>query len=237
MGLGVSLGLPAQLLRTEESLLLTCEYFSLPCSLILISSTLPSQCVGETALGQDFETFIGAEKAKELKTLFSSWIHKIYRTSWFYHILNLFVTLHTAPSEWSLFSLEQLPEDDEDPEDTVANAAISPELEFTSDNLPSLDVSGRVSPCDEERTVQDLEALKIPSPPSPDPLIALSELPLGAGESAWMKSKHTLKYFREVHKLGKLSDLILHWHQLEEALGFPEAVSWLSNCLSCKNVS
>ena len=45
--------------------------------------------------------------------------------------------------------------------------------------------------------------------------------------SQWMKSKKTLAYFREVYKLGKLSDVILHWYQLEEALGFQESVSRL----------
>ena len=45
-------------------------------SLILSSS----QCMGETPEGEDFEAFIGAEKAQELKQLFSRWIHKIYRT-------------------------------------------------------------------------------------------------------------------------------------------------------------
>jgi len=192
-------------------------------------------------------------------------------------MFSLIITLQTAPSEWSLFSLEQLLDNDEDPEDTIADPdaqeasasaitstttsiatnttpqpaitqpavtqptttqpAILPKFEFTSNNLPSPDASARASPCDGDRTVQNLETSRIPSPPSPDPLIALGELPLGAGESAWMKSKHTLKYFREVHKSGKLSDLILHWHQLEEALGFPEAVGCLSNCLSCKKFS
>ena len=41
--------------------------------------TRHSQCVGETPDGEDFEAFIGAEKALEFKTLFSSWIYKIYR--------------------------------------------------------------------------------------------------------------------------------------------------------------
>ena len=31
--------------------------------------------------GQDFESFIGVEKAKEFRALFSSWIAKIYRAS------------------------------------------------------------------------------------------------------------------------------------------------------------
>ena len=43
--------------------------------------SLSSQCVGSTAGGQDFESFLGVEKAKEFKELFSSWIYKIYRAS------------------------------------------------------------------------------------------------------------------------------------------------------------
>ena len=40
-----------------------------------------SHCVGSTADkdGRDFESFVGAEKAQEIKTLFSSWIHAVYR--------------------------------------------------------------------------------------------------------------------------------------------------------------
>jgi hypothetical protein len=53
-----------------------------------------------------------------------------------------------------------------------------------------------------------------------------SNLPTNARESIWMKSRKTLKYFREVYTMGGLSDLIFHWHQLEEALGFPETVSY-----------
>lgn len=40
-----------------------------------------------------------------------------------------------------------------------------------------------------------------------------------------MRSRKTLKYFREVDKMDKLSGLLLHWYWLEEALGFPETVS------------
>jgi hypothetical protein len=47
------------------------------------SNNLSSQCAGTTPQGEDFETFIGNEKAKEFKALFSSWVHKIYRVSWF----------------------------------------------------------------------------------------------------------------------------------------------------------
>ena len=40
----------------------------------------PSQCLGETPDGQDFDAFVGVEKAKEIKGLFSSWIDTIFRT-------------------------------------------------------------------------------------------------------------------------------------------------------------
>jgi len=35
--------------------------------------------LGATPGGEDFETFIGVEKAEEIKGLFTSWIHRIYR--------------------------------------------------------------------------------------------------------------------------------------------------------------
>lgn len=50
-------------------------------SLHVIILTCHSKCSGETPDGQDFETFIGAEKANEMKQLFSNWIHTIYRGS------------------------------------------------------------------------------------------------------------------------------------------------------------
>ena len=59
-------------------------------------------------------------------------------------------------------------------------------------------------------------------------LATSNNLPMNARESEWMRSKKTLNYFREVYKMGKLSDLISHWYQLEEALGFPETVSRLT---------
>ena len=43
-----------------------------------------------------------------------------------------------------------------------------------------------------------------------------------------MISKKTLKYFHEVNKTDKLSNLILHWYQLEQALGFQETVRHLT---------
>jgi len=256
----------------------------------LTLTALSSQCVGETARGEDFESFIGVEKAKEFKALFSLWIHKIYRASRLCCVfLQSFLIFHTAQSEWSLFSIEQLPEDDGDPEDTITGAgseetpssamdtttslqpttaqptitqsaaaqpaaspeigsavtrpatvqqAVSPEIEFTItqpaaaqpvispgfefnvDSLILPDVFGHTSPRNEG------QVLSTHTSPDPDPLIALGELPLGAEEAAWMKPKKTLKYFREVHRPGKLSDLIVHWYQLEEALGFPESVSF-----------
>ena len=71
-------------------------------------------------------------------------------------------------------------------------------------------------------------ALKIPNQPDSGnaSYATFDDLPTNARESGWMKSKKTLKYFREVYKLGKFPDLILHWYQLEEALGFPETVSF-----------
>ena len=38
-----------------------------------------SHCSGLAVGGNDFEDFIGAEKAKEFKALFGAWIRKIYR--------------------------------------------------------------------------------------------------------------------------------------------------------------
>ena len=37
-----------------------------------------SKCTGETPDGKDFDAFVGAEKAQEIRSLFSNWIHKIY---------------------------------------------------------------------------------------------------------------------------------------------------------------
>ena len=55
-------------------------------------------------------------------------------------------------------------------------------------------------------------------------LTTFNDLPINAKASRWMESKDTLDYFRGVYKMGKLPELILHWYQLEEALGFPETV-------------
>lgn len=55
-----------------------CEYFYFSFRISIF--TLPSKCLGQTPDGQDFDTFVGAEKAKEIKGLFSSWIDTIFRT-------------------------------------------------------------------------------------------------------------------------------------------------------------
>lgn len=47
--------------------------------LSVVVLTYHSKCSGKTTDGQDFEAFIGAEKAEEMKQLFSNWIHTIYR--------------------------------------------------------------------------------------------------------------------------------------------------------------
>ena len=70
-----------------ESPLLICEFpHTLPLSTASYS-ILCSQCTGMTPDGEDFEKFIGPKKAEEFKTLFSSWIHKIYRLSFSLHLL------------------------------------------------------------------------------------------------------------------------------------------------------
>ena len=43
-------------------------------------------------------------------------------------------------------------------------------------------------------------------------------------EPEWMETKGTLKYFRNAFKLGKLSDVIEHWYELEKLLGFQKSV-------------
>ena len=53
-----------------ESQLDICGYFYL--SFSIISLTQSSQCVGETPDSEDFKSFVGVEKALEIKVLFSS---------------------------------------------------------------------------------------------------------------------------------------------------------------------
>ena len=117
------------------------------------------------------------------------------------------VPTSTAPSEVSVML----------PEPTAAHPALSSGTNAVTSSPPSLDQS-----------VLDIEA---PTDPNPsvgnDSLTTIDKLPTNAVGSVWMKSKKTLKYFDGVHKVGKLSDLILHWYQLESALGFPETVSLL----------
>ena len=52
-------------------------WVSVPCLTpwILLSH---SHCVGTTSNSEDFKSFLGPERAKELKGYFSNWIHQIY---------------------------------------------------------------------------------------------------------------------------------------------------------------
>lgn len=250
-----------------------------------------SKCSGSTPEGQDFETFIGAEKAQEFRTLFSSWIHKIYHTIHFHWIpFDLHLTFPTAPSDWSLYAfknstpnnfstdstLEQIDEEEVDvdvntqqsnpvvaaststmpsatsttpSQPVVTHPPMLPETNSVSNNLPSSDppppsdphptspsdprpsppskVSTRTPSADQDQDIQDLEPPSHPDlcvSPRNDCLATVNNLPANTMESGWMKLKKTLKYFCEVHKIGKLSDLILHWYQLEEALSFQETI-------------
>ena len=55
-------------------------------------------------------------------------------------------------------------------------------------------------------------------PLSPPVLAGAKDLP------EWMEKKGTLDYFRNTFKLGKLSDVIEHWFELERLLGFRKSV-------------
>ena len=43
-------------------------------------------------------------------------------------------------------------------------------------------------------------------------------------EPTWTKKKQMLDYFRSTIRLGKLSNVVKHWYQLEALLGFEGAV-------------
>lgn len=68
-------GMPHPFLRQEAGWTFV-SVFCLLLSFIIL--TWRSKCSGETSEGQDFESFIGAEKVSEFKLLFSNWIHSIY---------------------------------------------------------------------------------------------------------------------------------------------------------------
>lgn len=181
--------------------------------------------------------------------MFSSWIHEIYRVSHLRTPFELSLIFHTAPSEWHLFSLgtdssspeqdgeEVATDTDAQPDSAIAGltgvtpsavgaAPFQPAAAFSETNTagncpPPLDPPPTGNPH--------------PAPPTDVPtraaanqdqrILDLEALPTNATEATWMKSKKTLKYFRDAHKMGKLSDLHIHWYQLEEALGFQETVS------------
>ena len=127
--------------------------------------------------------------------------------------------------------------------DLATHPALSPETSTTNNSPSSPDsppptnscstaptkVPTHVAPVNRGQDNPDLEPPTRPdcgvSPCGNNLLTTIDDLPMTVTESTWMKAKKTLKYFREVHKMGKLSTLILHWYQLEEALGFQETVS------------
>ncbi|KAF9782108.1 hypothetical protein BJ322DRAFT_1110992 [Thelephora terrestris] len=241
------------------------------------------QCAGTTPQGQDFESFIGSEKAKEFKALFSSWIHVLY-----------------PPSEWQLYSLGKQASDDlstgsaaeqnggenigadteaeHEDQATVASTvtdttplqpvvtlpAALAEADTVGNSLPSSDLLPNDAPditlpvarAETNTAGNDLPCLGVspnnprPASPTAEPvdaimvdqshelssrpddilLAGIDDLPTSASEAGWMKLKQTLKYFREVHKIGRLSALILHWYQLEKVLGFLETVNSFAAC-------
>ena len=236
--------------------------------------------------------FLGVEKAKEFKSLFSAWIHKIYRVSYFHDIsFKPPLISPTAPTDWHLYTLDQpAPNDpsthsvEQDEDDSRANADPNadansgtntntnagtnpqqpPVVASTTPSQPAIAYPAVLSKTD--ATDNDFLPLDLPLPTNSHPnsptevpshaaaagqgqdsrnfvastypdchvpsrgsglLTTIDNLPTDATEPIWMKAKETLKYFRGVHKMGKLLDLILHWYQLEEVLGFQETVSCL----------
>ena len=265
----------------------------------LTRSVFYSQSVGMTPNGEDFEKFIGHEKAEEFKALFSSWIHKIYRSSIFCYILfEPHLTSPVATSDWHLYSLKRSatstddvspmasssqqvngeegsssagsegvnPDTDAQKLDLAPASVTSPTPLVTgADHLQPTTLPGAnpaaiapsdsrpnssypASPTGVSTTIVQGQDILDPSPPdSPDhhtppndvtdhhappndvnPPATLDGLPMNARQSEWMISKKTLKYFCEVNEAGKLSNLILHWYQLEQALGFQEIVRHLT---------
>ena len=116
---------------------------------------------------------------------------------------------------------------------TATSLTVLPEAD-TTDRRPSSGLQSDVLPASPPQAHihahgdQVTLALKIPNQPDlgNTSYATFNDLLMNARESGWMKFKKTLKYFHEVYKLGKLPDLILHWYQLEEALGFLEIVSF-----------
>ena len=100
-------GVPNPFCRWKASWTLVSALCSLYFVLLLIPLPYSSQCLGETPDGEDFEAFIGTEKANEFKKLFSNWVHKIYRKlprSRFIAI-TAYPFVMAAESEWARFSL------------------------------------------------------------------------------------------------------------------------------------
>ena len=292
MRLRASLGSPVRPPRTAENLLVTCEYSGSILTRRFPLCPLFPASASEAPKVAEISNRSSVPKRRTNSRCCSRYgfLRSTVRPCYAEFTSNYPNTPYTAQSEWSLFSLDQLPSSsgsvsvDEGAGDAVtgteqqvpatattvavlpttgapshdrvtAQPVVLPGLNTTDDTTPPPDVPAITSPCDREviafempafldletPTLPDLEAPTLSSsrssPPDAEPSIATGGLPSSVREAVWMKSKKTLKYFQGVHKMGKLSDLILHWYQLEEALGFPEVVSHPSDCLGCESIS
>ena len=260
-----SLGWLARAPPKTDALSRICEFLRLtPPPQFSLFSIPYSQCVGMTSGGEDFERFIGREKADEFKALFSSWIHKIYRSSFFrYTPFEPHLISPPATSDWHLYSLKgsaaspndvstDLGSERAGDEENAEGDGVSADVQSTilpkanlatnrpsdsaaNDSSPASPTKGStgitpltqgedaLDPDTQDRRPDHHTSLNDANPPT-----SLDSLPMNTRESMWMKSKGTLKYFRGVHKMGKLSDLTFHWYKLEEALGFQESVGHLT---------
>jgi len=103
---------------------------------------------------------------------------------------------------------------------------------FISDStrLPPLPI-GEPQPAAPSQPYLEANARLLDSLPSGEATPHLSAIPpfnilIGiTNEPTWMKKKRTLDYFRNTIKLGDLPNIIEHWYELEELLGFPDTVS------------
>ena len=95
-------------------------------------------------------------------------------------------------------------------------------------HTPPIEVPTHASPSEQDQHPESPSHLDHRTSGGNDLPATIEDLPANAKEAQWMKTKRTLKYFRKVHKVGKLASLVFHWYQLEEVLGFPETVSCLA---------
>ena len=142
-------------------------------------------------------------------------------------------TMYSAWTHWVIDPLPPVPPSSESSlpkTNTTGNNIPSPDLLPPNNSLLALvtEVSTHGVLANQNQGVRVTGAPTGPDcnmPHSDIPSTTTDVLPTNATESQWMKAKKTLTYFREVHEMGKLSDLILHWYQLKEALGFQETMS------------